>query len=217
MTKQSTFTKADFEEFPSRYRAHFFNGLIGFKSAPLVGSISENGVENLAIFSQLVHVGSNPPYMGVLFRPHSVRRDTLENIRNTKHFTINHVSEAFYEKAHQTAAKYEGDENEFEKVGLTAEYGSNKAPYVKESLIQIGLEFAEEQIIKVNNTILIVGAVSEVRLPNDIIKKDGFIDLTKANVIANSDLDAYYSVQKLGRLNYAKPDQKTTHLPKDLF
>lgn len=217
MTEQSTFTKKDFEEFPSRYRAHFFNGLIGFKSAPLVGSISEAGVENLAIFGQLVHVGSNPPYMGILFRPHTVRRDTLENIRKTKHFTINHVSESFYEKAHQTAAKYEGDENEFEKVGLTAEYRNNKAPYVKESQIQIGLEYVEEQIIKVNKTILVVGAVNEVKLSNDIIKKDGFVDLTKADIIANSDLDAYYSVQKLGRLDYAKTNQKTNHLPNDLF
>jgi flavin reductase (DIM6/NTAB) family NADH-FMN oxidoreductase RutF len=217
MTEQSTFTKKDFEEFPSRYRAHFFNGLIGFKSASLVGSISEAGVENLAIFGQLVHVGSNPPYMGILFRPHTVRRDTLENIRTTKHFTINHVSESFYEKAHQTAAKYEGDENEFEKVGLTAKYGNNRAPYVKESLIQIGLEFEEEHVIKANNTILIVGAVNEVRISNEFIKQDGFIDLTKANIIANSDLDAYYNVQKLGRLNYAKPNAKTTHLPKDLF
>ena len=53
------------------------------------------GQTNLAIFSQIFHIGANPPLVGILVRPDSVDRHTLRNIRETSWFTINHIQESF--------------------------------------------------------------------------------------------------------------------------
>lgn len=212
-----TYSKKDFEKFPSRYRARFFNSLAGFKPGCLIGTASSDGIENAAPFSRIVHIGSRPAYIGVVVRPHTVRRDTLENIRQTKHFTINHVHAGIYRESHQTAAKYEGQVSEFEVAGLTPVYGNLKAPFVDEARIQIGLELAEEQLIKVNNTILVIGQVVEVRLNGEFIKEDGFVDLAEAGSMVTSNIDAYYNVQKAARLNYPQPDKPVVDLPENLF
>ena len=41
-------------------RLNIINSITGVKPANLIGSISENGHSNLAIFSSIVHLGSNP-------------------------------------------------------------------------------------------------------------------------------------------------------------
>jgi hypothetical protein len=60
------------------YRAAFVNSLSGFKSASLIGTIDKNKQTNLAVFSSVFHLGSNPALMGFINRPDSVDRHTLE-------------------------------------------------------------------------------------------------------------------------------------------
>ena len=88
------------------YRANFLNSLSGFKSASLIGTISESGIPNLAIFSNIVHLGADPALIGFVNRPLAAAPDTIANIQATGVYTINHIQEAFYQKAHQTSAKY---------------------------------------------------------------------------------------------------------------
>ena len=90
------YTQSDLANFDREYRKHFVNSLSGYKSANLVGTISNEGVTNLAVFNSAVHVGTNPPLMGLVLRPHTVVRHTLQNIEANKHFTINHVAEGFF-------------------------------------------------------------------------------------------------------------------------
>ena len=142
------------------YRTNFVNSLSGFKSANLIGTASSEVKANLAIFSSVIHVGANPPMMGFLMRPVSVERHTYNNIKETGHFTINHINKEIYKQAHQTSASYEKDISEFDACGLTPEYTEIiKAPYVKESKIKIGLKFVEENEVKFNRTIFIVGEI----------------------------------------------------------
>ena len=99
MTKQ--FTRGDIDGLAQRYRANLVNSLSGFKSATLVGTT--NGVaNNLAIVSSIVHVGANPPLIGMIMRPHTVVRDTLSNIKQQGFYSLNHVSIDWVDKAHQT-------------------------------------------------------------------------------------------------------------------
>jgi flavin reductase (DIM6/NTAB) family NADH-FMN oxidoreductase RutF len=189
------------------YRTNFVNSLSGFKSANLIGTISLEGKTNLAIFSSVIHVGANPPLMGFLMRPVSVERHTYKNIKETNYFTINHNNKEIFKKAHQTSARYEKDISEFDEVDLTPEYSETiKAPYVKESKVKIGLRFLEEQEIKSNGTIFMVGEIKEIILPNDIIFTDGFVDIEKAGTIAISGLDSYHDTKRIARLFYAKPE-----------
>ena len=199
-------SKENIIRFEKLYRTAFINFLSGFKSANLIGTISKEGKTNLAIFNSVIHVGANPPLMGFLMRPVSVERNTYTNIKETNHLTINHINKEIFKQAHQTSASYEKNVSEFDACGLTPKYTETiKAPYVKESKIKIGLKFLEEQEIKSNGTILIVGEIQEVILPDDAILIDGFVDLEKAGTIAISGLDSYYETKRIVRLSYAKP------------
>jgi flavin reductase (DIM6/NTAB) family NADH-FMN oxidoreductase RutF len=200
------FQLEQFEHFEKMFRRNFFNSLTGFKSLALVGTQNEQGITNLAPFSQIFHVGASPALIGILVRPDSVERHTLQNIENTKFFTLNHVLPSFYKEAHQTSARYQI--SEFEATGLKPYYSPNFfAPYVEKAVIKIGLELAQRIDISINGTILLIGAIKEVFLPDECLGKDGFIDLEKAQTITCSGLDCYHITKKIARLSYAKPDK----------
>ena len=196
-------------EMEKLYRVKLINSLSGFKSANLIGTINKKGITNLALFSSVIHVGASPPLMGVLFRPLSAIRHTYDNIKETKHFTINHVSKNIYQSAHQTSARYDENTSEFSACGLNEEYSQIiKAPYVKESKIKIGLEYVEEHNIKANDTVLLVGKILEVILPDNIVKPDGYVDIESADTITISSLDGYHETRLINRLSYPKTDKK---------
>ena len=190
-----------------KYRASLINSLSGFKSVSLIGTINKNKKENLAIFSSVVHIGSDPALIGFIQRPHSVERHTLENILETSFYTINHISKSIYKQAHQTAARYEKNSSEFTEVGLTPEFRENFiAPYVLESSVKYGLEFVERIDIKVNGTILIIGRVVEILVPENLITEDGYLDIEKGSSLTCSGLDSYHMTERIARLSYAKPN-----------
>ena len=76
---------------------------------------------------------------------------------------------------------------------------------VKEAKIKIGLKFIEKHEIKYNGTILAVGEIIEVNLPENVVAQDGYIDVEKAGTIAISGLDGYHETIRIARLPYAKP------------
>jgi flavin reductase (DIM6/NTAB) family NADH-FMN oxidoreductase RutF len=179
-------------------------GLSGYKSLNLIGTKSKSGITNLAPFSQVFHIGATPPYVGILFRPHTVKRDTLENILSTGFFTLNHVTEAIYKQAHQTAARYEL--SEFEGTGLTEEYGFGfEAPFVKESPLKIACSLQEVQTLQVNQTVLVIGEIEHVIVQEDALESSGHLNLNKLGTVTVSGLDEYHIGKKLARLSYPKP------------
>jgi flavin reductase (DIM6/NTAB) family NADH-FMN oxidoreductase RutF len=194
-------------------RVHLINSLGGFKSVALVGTSDNEGNNNLAIFSSIFHIGANPPLIGLIFRPSPPERDTYNNIIKTSYFTLNHVNESIFKQAHQTSARYDEGDSEFEKTGLTPEYKDHFfAPYVAESRIQLGIEFKEKVPISVNNTTLIIGEIIQIYIPEDSLNVDGFVDIEKANSITCSGLDSYHKTIQLDRLSYAKPNLEITSI-----
>jgi flavin reductase (DIM6/NTAB) family NADH-FMN oxidoreductase RutF len=167
---ERAFTAGDWSKWDRFYRANFLNSLSGFKSASLIGSISENGVPNLAIFSNIVHLGADPALIGFVNRPLAAAPDTITNIRATGFYTINHIHETFYQQAHQTSAKYPAEVNEFEAVGLTEQYRPGiQPPFVQESKIQYLLSLKEVIPIQWNHTFFVIGAVEQVFLDESFI------------------------------------------------
>src|SRR5690348_295910 len=110
--------KDDLQQMEQNYRRAFVNSLAGFRQAVLVGTKSTQGNTNLAIFNSLIHLGANPALFRLVNRPDSVQRDTLQNILDTKEYTINYVRSSQYKSAHQTSARYGKDVSEFEKAGF---------------------------------------------------------------------------------------------------
>ncbi len=203
---ERTYTNAQLSQLEKRFRTNFINSLTGFKSVALIGSQSTEGITNLAVFSQIIHVGANPPLIGILFRPHTVPRHTLQNILDTKNFTINHIRKDFVEKAHHTSARW--DISEFEGAKLTPAYIDDfSAPFVSEASIKMGLTYVEHYTLHSNETVFLVGEIQKIVLPENCIATDGFINLVGAGTMTCSGLDAYHEVQNPVRLTYAKPNQ----------
>ena len=189
-----------------RYRAAFVNCLSGFKAANLVGTREPGGDCTLAIMSSAVHLGSHPPLLALVMRPDDAGQHTLANILASGYYTVNHVGEAFFAAAHQTAARYPREVSEFAEVGLTALFdGDFPAPFVAESSIRMGLELREHQRLAINGTNLIIGEVVTVELPQETVGADGSVDIAAAGTVTLSGLDTYYAVHTLGRQPYAKP------------
>ena len=199
-------TDKELDQMEQRFRASFINSITGFKSVALIGTKNNANQENLAIFNSIVHLGSNPALIGMIIRPDSVERHTLENIEETGFYTINHILESFVEQAHHTSARYPRNVSEFEASGLTPFYRADFfAPYVKESTVQIGMEFKTKMNIPINNTLMIIGQIKSISLPEKAISTDGFIDLEITKTITNSGLDSYHRTERIVRLPYAKP------------
>ena len=57
-----------FKKLDRKYRLNLINSITGIKPANLVGSRSADGFDNVAIFSSLVHLGSNPAQLGLVMR-----------------------------------------------------------------------------------------------------------------------------------------------------
>ncbi len=203
-----TFQKEALAALEKQYRTNLINALAGIRPANLIGSISKNNTTNLAIFNSVMHIGADPALMGFIMRPTHVNRDTFINIETTQEFTINHVHATTIAAAHQTSARYLV--SEFEACGFTPEYSTLiKAPYVAESVIQIGLKLAEIIPIQSNQTKLIIGEVQEIRIKNeDCITSSYGINLSIANSIGVNGLDNYYTLNNEATFKYAKPDQK---------
>ncbi len=204
-----TFSLDDIQKMARIPRLTLINAITGFKSGNLIGTANSDGLTNLAIFSSAVHIGSEPPLIGIVTRPvvadGKTSRHTYENIKNSGYFTINHVNSSIIEKAHQTSASYPDGVSEFAAVGLTPQYlGLKNVPYVLESSIKMGLEFVEEYFIKANNTVMIIGKVIELILPENSLDEQGNLDLSLAETIAVSGLDSYYETKMVQRLPYAR-------------
>lgn len=187
------------------YRGNLINSLSGFKSASLIGTKSEAGISNLAIFSNIVHLGADPALIGFVNRPREAAPHTLKNIEATGFYTINHIHTDWIEQAHQTSAKYAEDVSEFDACGFGEEYINNFfAPFVKASVIKYGMKLIEVVSIKHNNTFFVIGEVVMVEVPKEVITEDGFIEIEKANSCCSLGIDGYYKAEKIVRLPYAK-------------
>mgnify|MGYP003599344675 FL=1 len=212
-SKQKQITYEQIMNMEKQKRVHFANSLGGFKSVGLIGTQNKSRQTNLAIVDSILHIGSNPPLFGMIFRPGVVERHTLENILETGFYTINHINENIFKQAHQTSARYDRTISEFDVTDLNSEYKNDFfAPFVEESQVQLAMEFKEKIILNINNTILVIGEVKAVYFPENCLQKDGFLDIEKAESITCSGLDSYHKTAKIDRLSYAKPNKPITSL-----
>ena len=206
-----TITSADIEGMEKLARVQFANSLPGPKPISLVGTIDTEGRTNLAPFSTVTHLGSNPALIGLVSRPDLVDRHTLSNILETKSYTINHVRSEFVAQAHNCSARYPKDVSEFTATGLTPHFENGvAAPFVGESHFRFALELVETIPINANNTVLIVGKVILVQVPEEHLAQDGSVNLAALGSLASTALDTYFTISELTRLPYAKPMPSVT-------
>lgn len=202
-------TSEEIKEMEKIFRLNLINSCTGYKSANLLATKSKNGNPNVAVFSSVTHMGSDPAMLGFVTRPLSVARNTYDNIKETSYFTVNHIHEKMIEQAHQTAAKYDEDISEFHKTGLDEEYLDNfHAPYVKQSEIKLGCKYLNEYKIEENDTLLVVASIEHIYFDEGIQMPDGWLRLDDAGTVAVNGLDGYSLPTLLDRFHYARPGQE---------
>ena len=200
------FTRDQINDLGKIKKINLINSCSGYKSANLIGTISKEGITNVAVFSSVTHLGSNPPTLGFILRPTTVPRDTYKNILESGVFTINHIFEDIIEDAHHTSAKYKESISEFDITSLEDEYHDDCiAPFVKGSPVQMEMKFIEEYHIKSNNVIHIIAEINNLYIKDEIIQEDGFLNLSKAKVAAINGLDAYAIAKNNTRFEYQRP------------
>lgn len=196
-------------------RLNLINSCTGYKSANLIVTKSNSGIANIAIFSSITHLGSNPAIIGFIMRPTSVPRGTYKNIKETGFFTVNHVTSNIIADAHHTSASYNSDISEFSKTYLEEEYKNNlEIPFLKNAPVQLYCKYLNKYHIKENGTIHVIASIEHLFFNENLQHKDGWLQLDKANVITINGLDGYCLPKLLDRFEYARPNIETKLFPK---
>ncbi|KJA12634.1 hypothetical protein HYPSUDRAFT_152314, partial [Hypholoma sublateritium FD-334 SS-4] len=99
--------------------AIFVSGIVP-RPVAFVSSISEDGVENLAPFSWFNQVAPNPPLISFSCLTSSQQeKDTSRDIKATKGFTVNIISEPWVEQANAASIAAPRGVSEWPITGLT--------------------------------------------------------------------------------------------------
>jgi len=200
------YTPLDLQAMDRYQRANFVNCLGGFKPATLIVTQNQSGLSNVALFTNIVHLGADPALIGFINRPKEATPHTLANIESTGFFTMNHVGIDQLEAAHQTSAKYPDGVSEFDHVALTEHARLEfSVPFVAGSPVQLGMKLVDIMPIKHNGTYLVIGELACAFLDESHVATDGFIDLAEAGSLAVSGLQGYYQPKFLQKLGYARP------------
>lgn len=189
------------------YRRAFVNTLSGIKAAFLLATQDQNGRNNLALFTSVVHLGAAPPLLGVVLRPAQSRQDTRRIIQPGTPFSLNAVSLNQMEAAHQCSAHYPADQSEFDACRLTPWFSAtHRAPFVKESPLKIGLTAVDLMDVKANGTRFVVASVTEVHLEEKLLGPDGQIRPHDAQLCGVVGLNAWHSHQPEKNIPFARID-----------
>ncbi|MEZ7504071.1 flavin reductase family protein [Flavobacterium sp. Arc2] len=203
-------TQDDLSKLEKVERLNLINSCTGYKSANLIATKSLKGESNVAIFSSITHLGSNPALIGFIVRPTTVPRDTYKNIKDTGYFTVNHVTETMIIDAHHTSANYESGVSEFSKTNLEEEYKEGiSTPFTKGSPVQLYCKYVNEYYIKENDTIHIIASIEQLFFDAKLKHEDGWLQIEKGNVVTLNGVDGYCLPKLLDRFEYARKDTPT--------
>lgn len=116
---EETKTSIAFGEIPAHHAYTIGSGLIVPRPIGWLGTVSADGVPNLAPYSFFNMVANNPPTFVVA--PMLIgRKDSLDNMEATGICTVNVVTEETFEAMNASAGSFDADVDEFTESGLTA-------------------------------------------------------------------------------------------------
>jgi len=202
-------TKEEFSKLNKIPRLNLINSCMGYKSANLIATKSIDGISNVAIFSSVTHLGSDPALLGFILRPNTVPRNTYTNIKATEYFTVNAISATMIADAHQSSAAYDASISEFDVTDLNEEYLDEiEVPFVNGSPVRLLCRYVNEYPILENNTIHVIASIEAIYYDSILENEDKWLQLDKVNVVTINGLDGYAIPQLLKRFEYARVNQE---------
>ena len=173
-------------------------------------SKSKDGVLNLAPFSYHNAFSSNPPIVGIspAFSGRTGNaKDTLNNILDTKEFTLSVVSFDMVEQMNICAAEFGPEVDEFEKSGLTkhptkivSTPGVAESPIILECQFTQHIQFSDQPA----GGNLLLGEIVYFHANEDLYDESGKIDPHKADQVARMGYN-WYSRAKEGLFELPAP------------
>jgi flavin reductase (DIM6/NTAB) family NADH-FMN oxidoreductase RutF len=178
-----------------------FKALLAPRPIGWIGTISNDGVANLAPYSFFNAVGDRPHY--VVFGTGGVK-DSLRNIQENGEFTCSMSTWDLREHMNMSSAAVPANVDEFPLSGLTGVRGRLvKAPYVKES--PAVFECKLHQVIELppiepqrGRYIMVVGYVAGIHIDDRYIK-DGIVNTAEMRPLG-----------RMGYMEYAVVTPETT-------
>ena len=169
-----------------------------------LSTVSPEGVDNLAPYSQFTNLTFDPPYVLVSINrtPKGLRKDTCVNIEATGEFVYNIVPYALREQMNITAVPFPPEVDEFEKAGLTkGDCRLVKCRRVAESPINLECKYVQTIVLpgdcKTGTVDIIIGKVVGVHIADEVIGADGKIDMMKTRPLARMGYSDYTCVDRV--------------------
>lgn len=168
-----------------------------------LSSVSEDGQENIAPYSQWQNLTFDPPM--VMFSanhyPDGRRKDTVINAERTGWFVWNMATYPLREEVNKSAMALEANESEWDHLDVTKVYADNyPIPMVKESPVHFECRYLSTQRLMGNSnqgSIEVVFArVEKIHIDDDYLTEDGLLDILKAEPIARMGYFDYTVVRE---------------------
>jgi len=190
----------------NRERYQLLTTLVVPRPIGWISSYSAEGVRNLAPFSYFAAFSATPMYVGVsVGQRRTGPKDTLANVRSTRAFCVNVVTERHLEAMNATSADYPPEVDEFEAAGLEpAEADHVHAPYVADCPAVLECALLKEVELEGAANTLLIAEVMAVRLAPELSGEIG------SRVVPPELLRP---VGRLGSADYALPGE-VRHLPR---
>lgn len=186
-----------------------FNAIVGPRPIGWIGSLSADGVANLAPYSFFNAFNYTPPIIG--FASVATKKDSFNNIEATGEFTWNLVTRDLAEAMNESCAPLAPQENEFERAKL--EQGPSRvinAPRVAAS--PVSFECKLTQIVQLTNhegkdvpSWVVFGEVVGVHLAEGTLV-DGIYDPARLRTVLRAGGPAsYYEITPETRFEMFRP------------
>lgn len=156
-----------------------------------LSSVSSDGVENIAPYSQWQNLTFDPPM--VMFAanqyPDGRRKDTVINAEETGWFVWNMATWDLREQVNISAQVMGAHESEFDAMDVTRRSADLSAtPMIAESPFQYECKYISTHRLPGNSNVgtidIVYASVERIHLNDDYVTEDGKIDILKAKPIA---------------------------------
>lgn len=169
-----------------------------------ISTVSRDGVDNLAPFSQFCNVGFDPPYVMFAAQPKSdlSRKDSVVNAEDTRCFVHNMVTYDLREKMNITAVSSKSEVDEFVEAGLTKQDSCKvAAKRVAESPVQMECEYVTTIRLPGSSPAchsdIVIGRVVMIHIDENYVLPDGKLDIIKLHPLARLGYADYTSVKEV--------------------
>lgn len=179
-----------------------------------LSSVSTDGVENIAPYSQWQNLTFDPPM--VMFSanqyPDGRRKDTVINAETTGWFVWNMATYALRDAVNKSAMALGPEESEFDHLGLTRTYADNfLVPMVQESPVKFECKYHSTHRVPGKSAVgtvdIVFATVEMIHIDDEVITVDGRLDIRKIEPIARLGYFDYAVVRDTFEMRVPGADQ----------